>query len=136
VAAVTAAGLLVHHGVIEPRADAKASPRVFAGEVHRLVGGQRSATALYFVYGDSLTADMRADVFYYLGPQTRLLAVSEKQMPATPKDFTRLAGDCRFIVLNRNSLPPSWGAAPTGWRVLWARKLGDVEYVLLGRDAP
>ncbi|MBI5396570.1 MAG: glycosyltransferase family 39 protein [Verrucomicrobia bacterium] len=136
VAAVTAIGLLVNHGVIVPRADAKTSPRAFVAEAHRIIGGQRSATALYFGYGDSITADMRADIFYYLGPQTRLLAVSDKQAPATAADFVKLAGDCRFVVLNRKSWPASWGAELPGWRVALARKLEGGEFVLLGRAAP
>lgn len=136
VAAVTAMGLLVDHGVIEPRADAKTSPRAFAFDVYLVMGAMPTTLGFYFVHGDSLTADMRADIFYYLGWQTRLLAVSEKQMPATPADFTKLAADCEFVVLNRNSLPASWGAEPRGWRVLLARKIAGGDYVLLGRAAP
>ncbi len=136
IAAVTAAGLSVNHGILVPRADAKTSPRVFAGEAHRIIGGERNATALYFGYGDSITADMRADVFYYLGPQTRLLAVSEKQMPATAAEFVKLAGDCRFVILNRKSWPASWGAELPGWRVALTRKLDGGEYLLLSRAMP
>jgi 4-amino-4-deoxy-L-arabinose transferase-like glycosyltransferase len=136
VAAIAAIGLLAYGGVLAPNANLKRSPRAFANEVRQRVGSQTGALALYFYYDQSPTADLRAALFFYLGPDVRAIGVPASQAPKTAAEFARRIGDVRFVVVSAKHWPPSWADGESGLKLLHTGEVDGGKFHLLTRTAP
>jgi len=136
VAAIAAIGLLAYGGVIAPKANAKRSARAFANQVRQRVGGQPNALALYFLYDQSPTADLRAALFFYLGPDIRAIGVPGAQMPRTAAEFAQRLGDACFVVASAKHWLPSWAGEESALKILHTGEVDGGVFHLLGRTKP
>ncbi|MCX7825275.1 MAG: hypothetical protein N2689_06920, partial [Verrucomicrobiae bacterium] len=136
VAAVAAVGLLAYGAIVAPKTNAERSARAFAGEVRRRVSGQTGALALYFYYEHSPAADLRAALFYYLGPDARAIGVPASQAPKTAAEFMRRIGDARFVVISAEHWMTSWADEEPGLKILHTGEVDGDQFHLLARTAP
>jgi len=122
VAALAAIVWLFNSGVIEPNANAERSSRAFATEARQRAGDSPTTLALYFIYDQSPTADLPAELLFYLGSDIRIIGAAATKAPATPAEFLELLGDARLVVVAEKHLHPS--------------KIDKKKLYLLGRSAP
>lgn len=131
---IVAVGLLVYSGYFVPQTNVRRSFRQFGEEVQRAVGTQRDGLAFFFTYGESPTADCRADLFYYLGPNVHMAAVARRNGAAASEDPRSF----RYLVVSEKDK-----TAPTAYRDYFAtlrpvltRDVDRDKFFLLTKSAP
>jgi 4-amino-4-deoxy-L-arabinose transferase-like glycosyltransferase len=134
--ALAAAAVLTYLGDAVIREPARRPHRDFADAVREITANHPGTVGLYYVYGDSPTADLQAEMFVYLDPGTQLLAAPAQTPPATPDAFEKLAGTCRHVILNAGHWQPGWGAELPGFRLVLAKEVDREKFLLLSRPTP
>ena len=129
-------GLLAYGGVIAPKVNMERSARAFANEARRRLDSQPNGLVFNVFCDQSAAADLRAALFFYLGPDVRVVGVPGSHALATAVEFLQRIGDGRFVVASEKHWTPSWADEQSGLRILRAGRIDSGEFHLLTRTTP